>query len=682
MIPSVNTQGEYTFTVLPEAGRELVLRVDAVIGRGHMVGGGTQAFLSEYPDGTIRVLPLEFSRSEGIWFCNTNGRAERGWVPITASMRLADCQDWPPTRVLGETSRTANCQECHGSQIKLGFDATARRYETTVTSYRINCESCHGPGANHVALARAGHLGDSVNIGIRSFGTEEKDASLEVCFQCHAAKGIIEPGYYPGYSLSSYYSLNLHLLADQPFFEDGRIRSFAYQKNHLYSDCYLSGSMTCVDCHDPHDQSYRDIYGRRLQGRFSNGQCLDCHASKAEDIARHTHHAPDSPGSQCVACHMPYLQQPSVGTRVRYGRSDHTIPIPRPAFDEALGVENACHNCHQELSSDRLQEQTDSWYGELKPHKDIIVSLLRSDQFRDRPTAARGLLQPNVDHPPAQITAIGRFVNGYVRPDIDEPDSAIIGLLKALSAHNDLDVRAISLATLHLGYGERSIVRDFLDEQVAQLGAREAEVRARWVGALVLFGEMYRARGDHTSAIAAHRKALTVAPNHAMALFSLATTYLHAEDYTNAVTYFQRTIESRDASELNHWFVDPNVGLMFVNLGTALETAGRENVAAEAYWEAIESDPGEAQAYFRLGSYHLRRGEFDKAITLFRQTVTLKPDHAPAYYLLAQAYQAIGDLDRAREAVERVLLLNPNDEAAQELLQEIRRAERRASKSN
>ena len=51
---------------------------------------------------------------------------------------------------------------------------------------------------------------------------------------------------------------------------DGRVRTFGYQLNHLASDCYLNGSMTCVSCHDPHTQTYRDEQFRPLEGRFED----------------------------------------------------------------------------------------------------------------------------------------------------------------------------------------------------------------------------------------------------------------------------------------------------------------------------------------------------------------------------------------------------------------------------
>jgi len=93
--------------------------------------------------------------------------------------------------------------------------------------------------------------------------------------------------------------------------------SSEYQETHLASDCYVNGRMTCTDCHDPHSQTYRDAFGRPLAGRFDDGQCTACHPSKAERPATHTHHPVASPGSNCVACHMPYLQHPASGAPSR-----------------------------------------------------------------------------------------------------------------------------------------------------------------------------------------------------------------------------------------------------------------------------------------------------------------------------------------------------------------------------
>ena len=96
---------------------------------------------------------------------------------------------------------------------------------------------------------------------MQALGTLAKDQSLAVCFQCHAVKATLHSAYLPGSGLERHFALKFPGLLDTLYFADGRTRAFAYQEGHLSSDCYRNGSMTCVDCHDPHSQQYRDIYG-------------------------------------------------------------------------------------------------------------------------------------------------------------------------------------------------------------------------------------------------------------------------------------------------------------------------------------------------------------------------------------------------------------------------------------
>ena len=566
--PSITESGSYIFTVEQGGNPPVVLEVAGVVGGGHMVGGGTQGFVSSFADGTVRFLPFDYIRDEAVWFCNTLGMG--AWVPITESMRLSDCMDWPPNRILGTERRNDTCQECHGSQILLTYDEEAGRYDTKILSLDINCESCHGPGRLHVELADAGFPEDAEDLAVNVLSGLDKDGSLNVCFQCHALKSVVSSEYLPGKPLHSHYSLKSWLVGESPFHPDGRIRTFAYQQNHVYSDCYLNGSMTCVDCHDPHSQEYRDIWGRTLSNRFADEQCTDCHPSKAENPELHTFHEPGTEGSLCVDCHMPYLQHPSLGRHLRFARSDHTIPIPRPGTDDRMGIVNACAQaeCHADSTIQSLVRITNEWYGEIKPRKNIIEGMVQIDQLDNRVAAAEFLLDPAGAFPIAQVTAMGRFARQFLEPDMRALEPSIVEALIELAGNDDLDVRSVALATLHLARGNETRTRAFLAEELRSLGDSDHDVRARWVTALQTFGDWRIEGRSYREAITIFRKALDVLPRNPQVLNSIAWTYNSLGDFVNAVSHYERSLEAAP----NQPDVELDLSIARENLGRARGT--------------------------------------------------------------------------------------------------------------
>lgn len=139
--PRVLEGGRFVFIIQQDGNPPDTLSVDGVVGGGHMAGGGTQGFMSRWGDGTVRFIPFDYSRQAARWFCNTGSRLDHGWQPITTTMPLAACGDWPPTRVMGDVPRFANCQGCHGSRVEARFDSSTHRYATNFASLRIDCES-------------------------------------------------------------------------------------------------------------------------------------------------------------------------------------------------------------------------------------------------------------------------------------------------------------------------------------------------------------------------------------------------------------------------------------------------------------------------------------------------------------------------------------------------------------
>jgi Flp pilus assembly protein TadD len=658
--PIVGADSGYQFVVEQEGFEPVTLTVSGVIGGGHMYGGGTQGFVSEFPDGTVRFLPFDFIRHEDLWFCNTNTRSDRGWIPITMDMSLTECADWPPVRILGTDDTYANCQECHAALVDLAFDSTANRYSTRITTLAIDCESCHGPMFEHVERSQPETIGEDSEIAVDALATLTKDGSLNVCFRCHALKDVMRQGYLPGEPLADYYSVGLTMLGGGPFFPDGRVRSFAYQGNHRYSDCYLNGSMTCVDCHDPHTQMYRDIWGRELSDRFADEQCTDCHPSKAEDPEAHTFHEPGTDGSRCVDCHMPYLQHPELGYHLRFARSDHTIPIPRPGFDDRMGIVNACAmaGCHADSSIAALERVTRQWYGELKPHKPIVASLIEPEALDQR--ASAGVLRDSSSFPAAQIEALGVFVARFLRPNMAALDADVSQTLWQLAHSADIDVRATALAALHMARGSDAATNRLLMEELEESESGGVPIRARWAVALGTFADLHFQSGELGLAVATYRKAAEIQPDNPAILRNMALAHANRRNHDSAVAVLRRSID-----------LDERQPLVWVNMGISLESLGDTVGAERAYRTALGINEHEALGHASLANVLFARGELRQAAEHYERAIALQPTMAQAHLNFVRVLNAERDFPRTLAAARLWLRYFPSDPRPRQIIMEL-----------
>jgi tetratricopeptide (TPR) repeat protein len=654
--------GRFTFTVRQPGAEDRVLKVDGVVGGGHMEGGGTQGFLSRFGDGTWRFLPFDYSRHNAVWFCNTIGKGDRGWVPATPALALSSCVDWPPSRVFGDEPRFSNCQSCHGSQVRVALDTTLRAYRTTIPSLGINCESCHGPGGDHVARARDPDRVARGDLGMAALATLGKDQSLGTCWRCHALKDQLRPGYTAGASLADYYSIRLPQLGEAALLPDGRVRTFAYQEGHLYSDCYRNGGMTCTSCHDPHTQGYRDVAGAPLPGRFDDRQCTGCHASKADPTSRHTRHVAGSPGSRCTACHMPYLQQRELGSAIRYARSDHTIAIPRPATDSALGIVGACQGCHADRPVATLEQDLQAWYGAVKPLPEAVQALTRAQEGMPRGAAGRLLLNPGERHIQALFAGMAWFLERQLSRDMVELERDVITRLQRLARHEDDDVAALALASLHFARGTEARTRRMLIASLDSLGDRESRIRTRWGVVIGFLADRARANGDLAGAVELYRRAREVDPGNARIPLNLGIALNEAGNAGAAVEAYRAALA-----------MDPVQPLTLVNLGIAMAARNDPAGAIAAYRRAIDLNPREPLAYFNLAAVYAGQGAADSALLNFVRAAELDPSIAIANFYAARLLLDLGNPGDALRRIEEGLRFDPSAADAASMRDQLRR---------
>jgi len=247
------------------------------------------------------------------------------------------------------------CDGCHSVNYNI--------QTKTVTEWNVGCERCHGPGSEHAANPTASNIVNPARLNYV--------AANDTCVQCHSQGrppgNPIQGKYYDwpvgfqmGGNLGDFWRLEEHKLGDTTFthFADGTAHKNRMQGNDFVSSLMYTHGVTCFTCHDVHGT------GNPANLRKPASElCLDCHGPSspngphAASIEAHTHHAPGSTGSQCIACHMPKIAQTLGDVNVR----SHTFHFITPAMSESLKIPNACNVCHTDKSPEWAANALKSW---------------------------------------------------------------------------------------------------------------------------------------------------------------------------------------------------------------------------------------------------------------------------------------------------------------------------------
>lgn len=247
------------------------------------------------------------------------------------------------------------CDGCHS----VNYDIRTRK----VTEWNVGCEKCHGPGSMHVARPAKTNIVNPARL--------DYVHANDVCIQCHSQgrplKNPREGRYYDwpvgfeaGHELKDFWQLEEHTLGEATFthFADGTAHKNRMQGNDFVSSLMYTRGVTCFSCHDVHGtDNDADLI------KPANVLCLECHGPRspngpfAATIEQHTHHKTGSSGNECVACHMPKIEQTIADVNVRA----HTFRFISPADTEKLKIPNPCTSCHTDKSAKWAIDQLKAW---------------------------------------------------------------------------------------------------------------------------------------------------------------------------------------------------------------------------------------------------------------------------------------------------------------------------------
>ena len=530
--------GIYYITERYLNGKEQEHRVDYTLGNRRI-----QHYLTTLPDGRIVVLPPSWDVLRKQWFHNFDigDPDESGEVMV---------QQW-----------NKNCFSCHVSRQEKNFDAVANTYNNKWQDFGTNCERCHGPGSEHIAdySTPAPPKGPARDIVLQTRLSPLRNTM--VCAQCHSFRDIYAQGYSAG---ADYYDFFFPILEynqpvdkDPAYYVDGRTRRFSNDAFGLWqSECFLKGSVTCVDCHVNAHQT--EIEKNPQLRPDANALCTRCHADIGKAVTAHTHHAESSAGSSCVECHMPRTVF-SIKAAIR----DHSMSIPIPENTIRHEIPNACNVCHADKDANWALQHMKEWYGDASRQKLIrradafaaaragdenaipaLIEILAapSEGPLTRANAAGYLARFSRDERvyPALARAAGDaepFVRATVvlrtSPGAANRDAAVALLTRSLGDSSGVVRLAAGVTLVALGVTQLSGEDGERFERAKQAYRARAELNSDDPEQQLGAGKFYLLTGDPVSAIPALQTSLKLDPGMP-ARYYLAYAYAEQREYSAA----------------------------------------------------------------------------------------------------------------------------------------------------
>jgi Cytochrome c554 and c-prime len=203
---------------------------------------------------------------------------------------------------LGRVLDRETVQRCFGCHTTAA--TTTAGFDTARLTPGVDCEACHGPGAKHAELMDEEKNAEG-RLAIFNPGQLGAVVQVDFCGACHR-------------TLNDVYEMGVRGVAN--------VRFQPYRLEN--SKCWGDGDarLACIACHDPHKELSHDDGGY-------DAKCLACHVTTAAVKTSREHPGKACPVAKkdCVTCHMPRVQLPSmhapfVDHRIRIVRAKASYP--------------------------------------------------------------------------------------------------------------------------------------------------------------------------------------------------------------------------------------------------------------------------------------------------------------------------------------------------------------------
>ncbi len=645
-----------------------------------------QQYLIEFPDGRKQALSIA-------WDARSQSAGGQRWFHLYPEETFLHTDPLHWTQLMQNWNFM--CADCHSTNVRKGYDASANRFHTTWSELNVACEACHGPGSHHLEWAKKEdgwqrHDGPGKGLAVAlderrgvswamnaASGTASRSRpratarEIEACARCHARRAQISDDYVHGRPMAD--TLIVSTLEPGLYWPDGQMRDEVYNYGSFAQSRMFAAGVTCGDCHEPHSLALRAP---------GNAVCAQCHLPARYDTATHHHHPPDSTGAACAACHMPTTTYMVIDPR-----HDHSLRIPRPDLSITLGTPDACTSCHTDRTPEWAAAAVERWGGHAlgrpptfgqafaaaaRHAADGRAHLLRVAGDAAQPAIVRAsALERLADDPtPAAIDLAARALGD--RDELVRREA--VGLLFAtgpdtrlrhLPSVLDDDARAVRIAAARaLAVLPAATIpaahRAALDRSLAEYVAVQRFNADRPEGHANL-GALFAEQGDLDRAEVAYRRALELSPQAVQPIVNLADLYRVRGDDARAEALLRGALLTHPtAAPLHH-----ALGLVY-----ARQKRQGETVASLA--DAVRLDPDEPRYAYVYGVALHSLGRPAQGIAALEDAHRRFPGDRSILQALATMERDRGDRAKALVYAERLLAAAPDDPTNEALARELR----------
>jgi tetratricopeptide (TPR) repeat protein len=468
----------------------------------------------------------------------------------------------------------------------------------------IDCQRCHGPGSAHVKAANASDASlEAIRSAIVNPGRLTRERQMDVCMQCHLEttssslphsilkidRGVFS--YRPGEPLPDY-ELSFDHKAGASYDDKMEVAQQAYRLRK--SACFLKSQMTCITCHNPHQQ----LTGVEATRHYV-AVCVGCHSTahaSGKPVVRYGMADSETKEPSCLSCHM---WKRRTDDAVHVVMTDHYIQRFKPKRDLLAPSKEVALSYRGEVvpyyPSSLSRVANGDLYLALAQTEDASNLLAGIGQMeraldRDRPSDPEFYFALGAAYSISrQYKKAVPWYEEALRHRAEYPP-ALRGLAATLAAAGDLSGAAAA-------------------------GERAAAVLPFDASVLTTLGDVYLQQGNIGKAKAVLQRTLTINPDQPEAAVYLGMATVREGNLTGGATLFRSAIN-----------LQPDLAAAQNDLASILAHQGLYDEAEFHLQKAVGINPADAQVRHNYGMLLARTGSADRALAELEEAVRLEPE--------------------------------------------------------